>query len=45
MNLNVASLLLVLAGGIGSTVTLQAALNRRGRRRRPTPGALFHYNG
>lgn len=45
MNLNVALLLLVLAGGVGGTVTLQAALNRRGGRCRRTPGALFHRNG
>lgn len=49
MNLNVALLLLVLAGGIGGTAALQAALRRsadrglrsadRGRR------AVFHANG
>ena len=45
MNLNVALLLLVLVGGIGGTMTVQAALNRRGGRRHRTPGALFHQNG
>ncbi|WP_257226536.1 hypothetical protein [Rhodococcus opacus] len=42
MNLNVALLLLVLAGGIGGTAAIQAALRRgadRGRR------AVFHVNG
>ncbi|GCE41190.1 hypothetical protein Rhow_004849 [Rhodococcus wratislaviensis] len=42
MNLNVALLLLVLAGGIGGTALIQAALRRsadRGRR------AVFHVDG
>ncbi|WP_169917917.1 hypothetical protein [Rhodococcus zopfii] len=45
MNLNVVLLLLVLVGGIGGTMSVQAALNRRGVRRRRTPGELFHQNG
>ncbi|QSE85927.1 hypothetical protein [Rhodococcus koreensis] len=46
MNLNVALLLLVLAGGIGGTAAVQAALRRSaGRRRGHSEGAVFRVDG
>ncbi|MCZ4589250.1 MULTISPECIES: hypothetical protein [Rhodococcus] len=46
MNLNVALLLLVLAGGIGGTAAVQAALRRSaGRRRGRGEGAVFRVDG
>ena len=46
MNLNVALLLLVLAGGIGGTAAVQAALRRSaGRCRGRGEGAVFRVDG